>query len=1043
MAHKPQVFTQDDAKQRELGVEAYEEEQSSKYTWGEVASKALHTEQIIPLLFEAQGRQELAPDPDFVFDQAFQQRVLEEVPEQYYDWFVPSEIQSEGQYQQRLADVRKVQADHEVLFSKGTATGVTAAITAGLLDPAAIGIAVASEGVLAPFVIANKATRIGKAIQTGLVSAAGSAAVESTIASASQVYDETDALLGTLAGGILGTGLGYAMGRGIDKEALAMRQAIELHEIQQSGLTLSPDGQKVFKNFLNDDGSVKSVEDINKSFFDVHTGHETAFAGVRGDRASDVFSSESTKARSLGAALIEDPVPAKGAVVGETAELFKKRTLGNLSVSYLRGRKKNLEAYRVETGSKWGNLLKSEEEFAEQVTMALRGQPVQSPAVLEQAKIVRQLFDDISDMARNPGKNGGSEIAKPVKGSENMVVENYVPRVWSPSKIAQAMEMYGPDQVYNRIAKAIRGVSEETGKKIAKHLVAVTNRSRNGGLDIQHLSNHMDNLENFLRREHGMSGDEAAQVADSLRRLTGGSDAGNTGNLKHRLDIDEEGLSDLLENNIDLLFQGYANRMTGHIALARQGIDSEDTFKRLLEEAQEEVLTKPAQSLKERDKQQRTLRNLQEAYDHIVGRPTVETNPGGLPNTIARILRKLQVSRLMNMVGTAQIGELGVVVTQAGVKAAFRNVPELAKIRKRMLDGSFSDELLEELQVLTGGFADYRLLQRTNQRIEDFGSPTGQANKSGYGKAERVVDRMSEVTMDISGFNFINQALQAWAGKSLAQNFLDAARKGGKHRLPEARLRELGIDEEALKGIKREMMKKGGAKWTRNGTLTRLNLENWDPVVLNKFANAMARQGRIAVQEGSFGGGIRWTESVVGKILMEFKSFMMGAWTIQVLNNVKHADRVSFLQLQNTILAGSLSYMVYTAITAQGRADKERYLDRMLSMERIAAGAFQRSSISSFFPGMIDSGVMLLGMDPMFDMRASGLASGGLMSNPTVDYLEKFYEAASGTSKTLRNGEVTQDTLRGVLSILPFQNAIGIRNAANVAYGELPRSYDY
>lgn len=1047
--YRPKVVTKEDEKVFNEQQKAREEELAGRYTWGEVVSTAISTRQIAPLLattLSDMGAPELEDDPKFSLTDEHEQ-VIRQLPEQYWGRFVPSEVRSEGQFQRMLASIEQEQGVREVLQSKGVIPGLAVEIGAELLDPSAWMIAGATEGVLAPYIFTTKATRIGRAVQTGLLSAASTAPIEAGLAGLRDDYTATDALISTLAAGTLGGALGYTFARDVDKPLEDLRIHLQAEEARQLGATATPEGVPFYGQYANPDGTFKAPEEVNeaaaKRFFDVNTGHKTAFAKARVDRASDVFSSESAKVRSLGGALFEDPAAAKGELVGESAALWKSRTYGRMAQYFLRSRKTNFDAFKKERKLGWMGGRQALDEFNEAVTRVLRGGESDSAAVRAHAAEVRKLYQEMGELARNPGDAPG--MGKPVKGSENMVIDDYVNRVWHAGKIEAAIIKAGdPTVVYRRIAKAMRGVDPDTAMKLAEQVVKVTLRSRQGGISLRGLRDSGENLELFLRREHGLSDTDAADIAASLRRLTGGEDAGNMSNLKSRLDIDESQLEDLFDNDIDSLFLAYANRMTGHIALARQGIDSEATFERLLQEAIEEIQSTPVKGRVDKDRRERAIRNLREAYDHLVGRPTAELNPNALPNTIARLFRKLMTTRLMNMVGFAQLAEFGVLASHVGVVTMLRNIPEFNRFRSRIRNGEFSDELVEELSGLMGGWADYRLLHRSSQRVEDFGTADGNLREGFLSKTERALDKMNEVTMDISGFQYVNQVLQSIAMKGMAQSFLDAARSGKRHRLSDARLRELGIDDATFKAIKAEMMKKGGASWSSTGQLKRLNLESWDPVTRAKFGNALRRWGNTVIQEGDFGSGMRMAETAVGKVVFQFKSFLMGSWTKQVLNNVKHSDAIAGMMLLNATWAGSMSYMLYVAASSVGRPDAEEYREEMLTAEKIALGAFQRSSISAFFPNLIDtSAETLFGIDPLFDTRASGTASNLILGNPTVDFANKAYTFLQEMGEVARGEGVDQTTVRSGTALLPFQNALGIRNFLNALVGELPRDVPY
>ena len=630
-----------------------------------------------------------------------------------------------------------------------------------------------------------------------------------------------------------------------------------------------------------------------------------------------------------------------------------------------------------------------------------------------------------------------------MKGAEDMVQPNYVNRRWSAAAMDDMqMRLGGREALQAFIARGIRGMDEDTAYKVAGHLIDVTRRSRSGGLDLQALGRHGENLDWFLQREHGLDAADAKAIADSMRRLQGGDDAGRASNLKHRLDVDEELLEDLFDNDIDSLFGSYANTMLGHIALARHGIDSEDGFRALFDEVSQDLLSRPSKGKFNEDRRKRELKNLQDAYDHLVGRPIGE-DPSSVLSTGGRWLRKIQYSRLMNMVGVAQLAELGVIASHVGLKTMLSNMPELLKLRRKMRNGDFSDELVEELSDLLGGWGDYRLLHKTAQRIEEFGTPDGL--KQGLAnKVDNALDSMNQFTSDISGFNYINQVLHVFTMKGMAQSFVDVAVKGGKHILSDARLRELGIDAAMMKKIKAEIVKKGGAKRSASGRLKTLNLESWAPETRDAFAIALRRWGNTIVQENDFGNLPAFMSTGWGKVLMQFKSFMVGAYVKQVVNNIKHRDRVTATMFFNSMLGGTLAYSAYVLASAPGRKDPEKYLEERFSLENMALGAFQRSSISVFFPNIVDSVVPLLGVDPLFDQRTSGLSSNIVTGNPTYDFLFNGVAQVPGEiAETIREGELDQTTARTLTKLLPYQNALGIRNVLQLWYDQLPRDSFY
>lgn len=1020
--------------------EIAQEQQNNAVPLGDVVAENVAQNQIVPLLMKQAGREDLLDDPAFqLTSDVFKEHVQKDVPEEFWDEFDPDDIKSLGQLQQRKAELVEWQESQKIAQAKGVGTGVGLSVLASVLDPAAYALALGTEGVLAPVILTNKLTRLGRAVKGGLLASAGTAPVEGYLAYQDPTYDASDAIISTLTAGAF---VGAIAGRMTPEERVLsqMRTSLVAHEAAQSGAVATPKGQKEFAGNVNPDGSFKTAAQVNKDFFKRNARSGTFAANWRLDRGADNFSSNSPKVRALSSVLFDDVAPAKGVLQGETASLWKTRERGRVTRDYMKSHKNTLKAFTEETGASWTKGFQTQKEFNKLVTKALRGQEVTSEAVKKHATEVRRLYDEIAEMARNPGGKEGIGHAIPVKGAEDMKVEDYVNRRWSPQAMDNAIERLGSaDAVQKLIASSIRNMDSTTAMEVAGHLMSVTKRSKMGGLDLNRLEASGENLELFLTREHGLKPEEAGRIAGSLKRLTGGTDAGRTGNLKHRLDIDEAMVEDLLESDIDSLFGSYSNTMLGNIALARHGIDSEDTFRRLVQDAQDESYSPAIKSGMDQRKRDRESVNLQEAYDHLIGRP-VRDNPASGFSTTGRLLRKFNYSRLMNMVGIAQLAELSNIMAHTGVKAFLANVPELAKLKRRAASGDFTDELLEELSDLTGGLGDFRLLHRSAQRVEEFGGAEGM-REGWLSWGERKLDGMNNITSDISGFNLINQQLHAMTLKSMTQTFMDAARTG-KHTLSVDRLRELGIDDALMKNIKKELMK---ASRDGNGKVKKLNLEDWDDATRVKFGNALRRWNNTIIQENDFGVLPGFMSHPAVKLLMQFKSFMVGAYSKQLLNNIKHADRKTAMVAIGGLVGGCLSYTTYVYASAIGREDKEQYLKRMMSTKALAAGSLQRSSWASIMPGIIDIPSSLGAYDPIFDTRAgSGLNSNWLTGSASYDLaVNGVGKLGSELVESAKQQEFTQNTARSIAGVLPFQNALVIRNVLNTLYGHLRTDPNY
>ena len=111
----------------------------------------------------------------------------------------------------------------------------------------------------------------------------------------------------------------------------------------------------------------------------------------------------------------------------------------------------------------------------------------------------------------------------------------------------------------------------------------------------------------------------------------------------------------------------------------------------------------------------------------------------------------------------------------------------------------------------------------------------------------------------------------------------------------------------------------------------------------------------------------------------------------------------------------------------------EEFLKERLSVESIAKASFQRSSWAALFPGLIDTGASFFIDDPIFAYRSTGLDTQFITGNPTVQLVSKGLSSAQAVSRSIVNPDLqfSQGQQRALNTIIPFNNALGIKNALN------------
>jgi hypothetical protein len=171
----------------------------------------------------------------------------------------------------------------------------------------------------------------------------------------------------------------------------------------------------------------------------------------------------------------------------------------------------------------------------------------------------------------------------------------------------------------------------------------------------------------------------------------------------------------------------------------------------------------------------------------------------------------------------------------------------------------------------------------------------------------------------------------------------------------------------------------------------------------------------------------------MGGILTQFRTFMLVSHAKQFLHNIKANDFKAYSAMMYSSAFAGLSYMAQTQVNSIGREDRKEFLEERLSVESVAKASFQRSSWAALFPGLIDTGAAFFTDDPIFAYRSSGLDTQFITGNPSVQLISKGIGSAQAISRSLFNPDLqfSQGQQRALNTIVPFNNALGIKNALN------------
>ena len=1062
------------------------EEQNPQASFSEFIGASVEEDWMTSYAF--QGKEEFAPDLNYLregLDQDQFNELTADIPERYHN-FLEETVSFDHAKQLREKVLQSV--ENEKKMQSWGWSGVPLRIGVNMADPAAIGLTVMTEGVAAPLIWGNKLSRVGRIIRGAVGGAATNAAVEGYIASESVTRDEYDILYAGVAGMLLGGGVG-AISRGVGNEP-ELRQAHEnlLQEVEGAqkaelearakqdllgeksvGAAENPYDPPLLERDLRD------VEQQEKIIEDLGEIQKSEFSGLRFDMANYLLSSDNPIINGLGRRLAEDAVGVRGDnVIESTADLLKTNAFkGKLARFY--------QTYGVEykAWAKENNIgffrrsqSKQRTSFGEQVADAIENpNGIHSPAVKRMAQRNAELYRDILREAKEAG----------VKGFEN-IPENltYFTHRWNKYKFDDLRNKIGDNGIEALLTQGLvngtTDLTEEAAAQIARAM-NIKIKSDLAGIDSGFsrlfTSDSRETLKQIMKEERfgkevdGRFKEFSDEEIDSLLGLFEQKQTGVPSRAKYRLKFDMEtnlravnketgileefSIKDLQERDAEQVFTLYANEMSGRIALAKKGIKSETDFEQLINQAanyaQNQGVGKTRQRNRKRiKKEEQVLRTL---HSMILGRrPPDFVEPDGSFMKVLRLIQDFNFIRLMNQVGFAQFAELGNAVQVGGIRGLIRVMPEFKAMIKRAENGQLTDPVLRDIEAFYGTGADRMTNQMINRLDQlETNSPYGRGILDGI---QRTADRAKRITADISGMAPITLGLERGTSRIVMQTLADMAFSNKSLSLK--RMRSLGLGDDEAKLVFDNFKKHAKLEASylfKTKKLREINLQNWDPKARDVLGIAVARWTRRAIQQNDLGNLAKFMTQEYGKILVQFRTFMMVSHAKQLLHNIKMRDMRAFQAMMYSSISAGLAYTAQQQIQMIGLSEKEKKERReeRLSASAIAKATFARSSYAAFIPGTLDTALDFYGPNDYFDgfgsYRSSGLESNFLTGNPSY----QIVFGASGIESSLKsisratlnpNIQMTQGRARSLLTALPYSNAIGVQNALRIATEDLP-----
>lgn len=1027
------------------------------------------------------GKESFTPDPNFQFDDALWEQVSTGLPEDYQNAF--AHATSRDHALAIAEETRKSFERDQKLGSMGW-TGVGLQLGASILDPVAIAASALTEGMAAPMIYGAKATKISRFLRAGAVAGATNAGIDGYLISQDPVGKWDGIAYSAAAGFLLGGAVGAFRRTDMDVAMQAPLRGFIRELDAREGAGMANDGSMGAARNIQPKESVagQTVAEIAES------APTSSFGPIRMDMIGRLKQSDNGITRMVAGMLDEDAVPNRdGSVSMISAHEVATRQIKQVEVRFYRDYNNALKGWAKETGKGFAKLYDPavRAEFNNEIGKAVR-RPLdgsENAHVQKVAGRVKAEFAELIKFGREHNIKGFDEFGPD---------DNYLTRRWNIQAIDDMMQNYGPTKVHQAVARALRQgeedwanrnkaksvgfdrMSRQDSEDVAKALLASIRSRKYGQFDVnQALAGVDDDVLRRMLQDEGTiapdrieglidrltkqvdSQEKAAGVTASGADVTSQSTRGRMGSAKRRITIRETWedtetgikIEDMLDNNVENLMLDYTNSVIrqGNLERAFSAFKIPDadgnmpthapSYETLKRYISEENLRLGVSA----DKGRAELAQLDVLYRAVKGLPQ---EPEAAWRNGLRRLRSYNFLRVMGQVGVAQLSELGLILGNGGMRGIVHHSPMFRKITSMARNGTVPDALADEIESIWSNGTDV-LRHSPAVRMEDGGSSSfmerGNA-ATGWQRTDYMLNQGKQVVATISGMSSINRMLQRMTGRVLVQRFLDNAQ--GTRPINAKRLRAMGIDDAMGERVSDQIRKHMGF---RDGMLgkkaTHINIENWDDIdAKNAFINGVARWSNRTIQENSPGSMPAFMTKEMGKVLFQFRSFMLGAYTKQLLAGVKQNDWEVYSSFMASMFFGGLFYVGQTHVNSIGRPDRDEWLDKRLSVEGIAKASFQRAGFSSVLPMIVDIGLAPFVDEPVFAYRTTDLST-GILGNPTVDLLNSGARALRGTiSAASRDDyEFSQQNYRDVSSLVFLQNAFGIRNVVAAIGGTLPR----
>ncbi len=518
------------------------------------------------------------------------------------------------------------------------------------------------------------------------------------------------------------------------------------------------------------------------------------------------------------------------------------------------------------------------------------------------------------------------------------------------------------------------------------------------------------------------------------------TNAGKSRNIhaRQRMKIDDKGiynvklktggvapftLSDMLDTNAEQLVQPYIYRMSGARALARVGIDTDESFESLRTEALN------AASSRGLDPKivQKEIAALDYMYKMIRGSFDARGHLGQSAANLGRRFKAVSFIYQMAKAGAMAMIEGGAVASENGVRTFLKNSLLVPDMIRRAKSGKLNDNVLAFLEDLDGRGGDLvtgrfqsRYMENTVQDIIEHR----------MNKFDKIAEYWQRVTSIWGGLAPVTTLYTRYHSRNTVQRFYDNLVKptlviGGKPNLNfygSIKFQQLGLTEDMLLRIAAQMKKhtflyskKEGVRG-KLGLVKTFNTSIWDDQVAADAMNyALLNDIRNTIQTTNPSNLNSFIKSEVGTFSTQFLSFSAGAQSQQLeryaarisgeyIKGKKQRDLTAIRTVASMFaIAGAITIgKIYHA--SLGRSDQEEYLEKHLTVANVASRAMLSTGTTGLF-----SAVNWMKPEEAFT---------NLITPPTANYVHSLSKGATDLLSVPFGESLSESEARSIMNVI-------------------------